>query len=105
MSPLRLEGRPFCWPLWQCGLTEVTFNLTGVGVSASLQYQYQISKPVAWLRGPDISQNNQKSYAAVNRTARNIPNCGPSWVVKIQGGGGNAPSALPDINVPDVCMF
>ena len=68
-----------------------------------------LSADAAWLRGPDISQNIQqilkkypkidyrafassrRHYAADNRTARDIQNVGPFWVVKIQGGGGNAP--------------
>ena len=64
-----------------------------------------LSVYAAWLRGPDISQNIQqilkkypkvdyrafassrRHYAADNRTARDIQNIGPFWVVKIQGGG------------------
>ena len=63
-----------------------------------------LSVYAAWLRGPDISQNinnylkeypkidyrafafSRRHYAADNRTARDIQNVGPFWVVKIQGG-------------------
>ena len=70
-----------------------------------------ISVYAAWLRGPGISQNIQQifkkypkidyrafassrdHYVADNRTARDIQHFGLFWVVKIQGGGGNAPLA------------
>ena len=71
----------------------------------------------AGFRGPGISQNIQKifkkypkidyrafassrlHYAADNRTARDIQNIGPFWVVKIQGGG-QCPPGPPDKNIP-----
>ena len=76
-----------------------------------------LSVYAAWLRGPDISQNiqnifkkypkidyrafasNRRHYAADNRTARDIQNCEPFWVVKIQGGGAMPPGP-PDKNIP-----
>ena len=52
-----------------------------------------LSVYAAWLRGPDISQNIQKRFTKYSKidcrafaTARDIPNCWPFWVVKIQGG-------------------
>ena len=83
-----------------------------------------LSVYAAWLRGPDISQNiqnifkkypkidyrafasNRRHYAADNRTARDIQNCGPFWVVKIQGGGAMPPPppGPPDKNIPGLCL-
>ena len=75
--------------------------------------EVQVDRSVyAGPRGPevhaDISQNIQKidyraftfsrrHYAADNHTARDIPNFGPFWVVKIQGEGGGECPLLPDI--------
>ena len=74
-----------------------------------------LSVYAAWLRGPDISQNIQKRfkkypkidcrafvfsrrcYTVDNRTARDIPNFGPFWVVKIQGG--QCPPGPPNTNI------
>ena len=79
-----------------------------------------LSVYAAWLRGPDISQNIQKifkkypkidyqafassrrHYAADNRTARDIQNIGPFWVVKIQGG--QCPPGPPDKTIPAHCI-
>ena len=81
----------------------------GPGILIKRSTIVDLSVYAAWLRGPDISQNIQKifkkypkidyrafassrrHYPADNRTARDIQNVGPFWVVKIQGGGGNAP--------------
>ena len=83
----------------------------GPGILIKRSTIVDLSVYAAWLRGPDISQNIQKifkkypkidyrafasshrHYAADNRTARDIQNVGPFWVVKIQGGGGNDPLA------------
>ena len=80
-----------------------------------------LSVYAAWLRGPDISQNIQnifkkypkidyrafassrRHYAADNRTARDIQNIGPFWVVKIQGG--QCPPGPPDTNIPAASMI
>ena len=76
----------------------------GPGILIKRSTIVDLSVYAAWLRGPDISQNIQKifkkypkidyrafessrhHYAADNRTARDIHNFGPFWVVKIQGG-------------------
>ena len=76
----------------------------GPGILIKRSTIVDLSVYAAWLRGPDISQNIQKifkkypkidyrafassrhHYAADNRTARDIQNFGPFWVVKIQGG-------------------
>ena len=73
----------------------------GPGILIKRSTIVDLSVYVAWLRGPDISQNIQKilkkypkidyrafassrhHYAADNRTARDIQNFGPFWVVKI----------------------
>ena len=76
----------------------------GPGILIKRSTIVDLSVYAAWLRGPDISQNIQqilkkypkidylafassrRHYAADNRTARDIQNFGPFWVVKIQGG-------------------
>ena len=76
----------------------------GLGILIKRSTIVDLSVYIAWLRGPDISQNIQKRfqkypeidcrafafshrlYAAVKRTAPDIPNFGPFWLVKIQGG-------------------
>ena len=76
----------------------------GAGILIKRSTIVDLSVYAAWLRGPDISQNIQqifkkypkidyrafafsrRHYTADNRTARDIQNFGPFWVVKIQGG-------------------
>ena len=88
----------------------------GPGILIKRSTIVDLSVYAAWLRGPDISQNIQKiflkypkidyrafassrrHYAADNRTARDIQNFGPFWVVKIQGG--QCPPGPPDKNIP-----
>ena len=76
----------------------------GPGILIKRSTIVDLSVYAAWLRGPDMSHNIPKifkkdpkidyrafassrhHYAADNRTARDIHNFGPFWVVKIQGG-------------------
>ena len=90
----------------------------GPGILIKRSTIVDLSVYAAWLRGPDISQNihkfkkypkidyrafafSHRHYTADNRTARDIQNFGPFWVVKIQGG--NAPLApLMKISLPNI---
>ena len=88
----------------------------GPGILIKRSTIVDLSVYAAWLRGPDISQNihkifkkhpkidyrafasSRRHYAADNRTARDIQNFGPFWVVKIQGG--QWPPGPPDKKYP-----
>ena len=92
----------------------------GPGILIKRSTIVDLSLYAAWLWGPDISQNIQKifknypkidyrafassrrHYAADNRTARDIQNLGPFWVVK-NSRGGNAPLA-PLIKISLTCQ-